>query len=97
MKMSFVGTINIEDQSACFSATADSYQQSKTMLKIKVNGEDYTVDNGASVADLLKQLEKNPKFLAVENNRELIPRTEHANCKLQNGDEIEIVTLVGGG
>lgn len=66
-------------------------------LKISLNGEDLTVSDASTVADLLKSLEKNPKFLAVEKNRELVPRTQHAECELQEGDEIEIVTLVGGG
>ena len=66
-------------------------------MKISLNGEDLTVAEASTVADLLKSLDKNPKFLAVEKNRELVPRAQHADCQLQEGDEIEIVTLVGGG
>jgi thiamine biosynthesis protein ThiS len=33
----------------------------------------------------------------VERNLILIPREEHANCRLEEGDRLEIVTLVGGG
>jgi sulfur carrier protein len=66
-------------------------------VKIKINGDDRIVPEGTTVAGLLEQLNLDPKFLAVERNRELVPRSEHAACVLADGDEIEIVTLVGGG
>ena len=39
----------------------------------------------------------NNRYCAVERNRELVPRETHPQCQLQEGDQIEIVTLVGGG
>lgn len=66
-------------------------------MQIRVNGEGKEVPDGSSVATLIEQLELNPRFLAVERNRELVPRQQHADCLLEEGDEIEIVTLVGGG
>lgn len=66
-------------------------------MEITLNGEPKTIDDGLTVADLLQLLELAPKYLAVERNRDLIPRTRHAECELQPGDQIEIVTLVGGG
>ena len=50
-----------------------------------------------TLAALLEQLEMKPKYVAVERNRELVPRGRHAECVLQSGDLLEIVTLVGGG
>jgi len=38
-----------------------------------------------------------PKFLAVELNRRVVPRAEHPTTVLVDGDRIEVVTLVGGG
>jgi len=66
-------------------------------MKVTVNGEPREVAAGMTVGDLLQELGKNPKFLAVERNLELVPRTEHASTPLQDGDALEIVTLVGGG
>lgn len=66
-------------------------------MNITLNGETLDILEGETVASLLVRLEKNPKFLAVERNRELVPRTRHAECVLCEGDEVEIVTLVGGG
>ena len=50
-----------------------------------------------TLAGLLEQLEIRPQYCAVERNRELVPRGEHASCELHSDDELEIVTLVGGG
>lgn len=66
-------------------------------MQITVNGEPQEIPTGTTVASLLQQLGKNPKFLAVERNLELVPRTEHASAELREGDSLEIVTLVGGG
>lgn len=66
-------------------------------MVIKLNGEELTVQEKVSVAALLEGLKKDAKFLAVEVNRELVPRTQHSDHQLNDGDDVEIVTLVGGG
>lgn len=66
-------------------------------VSIFVNGDAQQIDPSATVADLLARLKMNPKFLAVELNRQVVPRAEHHRTKLSANDRIEIVTLVGGG
>jgi thiamine biosynthesis protein ThiS len=66
-------------------------------VQVCINGNSEDVRDGLTVAELLQQLEMNPLRLAVERNCELVPRTEHAACRLEPGDRLEIVTLVGGG
>ncbi len=66
-------------------------------IEVAINGEARSVPQGTTVAALLRELGKEPKYLAVERNLELIPRSRHAECVLLSGDQIEIVTLVGGG
>jgi len=66
-------------------------------MSITVNGTPREVPDGITVAELLIALRLNPRFLAVERNLELVPRTDHAGCRLAPGDRLEIVTLVGGG
>lgn len=66
-------------------------------MQVTINGTPQSVPEGTTIGDLLAQLGKNSKFLAVERNFELVPRTRHAECVLQDGDSLEIVTLVGGG
>lgn len=66
-------------------------------MQIRVNGEPREVAAGTTVARLLVDLEMQPRYLAVERNFELVPRSRHADCVLAEGDALEIVTLVGGG
>jgi sulfur carrier protein len=67
------------------------------MLDVVVNGESREVAPGTTLAQLLQRLELQPRHVAVERNRSLVPRAEHAACVLEPGDRLEIVTLVGGG
>jgi len=66
-------------------------------VQISVNGEPQDVPNGATVERLLDLLEVQRQRIAVEVNRELVPRSRHGARALADGDVIEIVTLVGGG
>lgn len=66
-------------------------------MQIVLNGEPKTLADGATVADLVRDLGLQPKFVAVERNETLVPRTHHAGCVLSQDDRVEIVTLVGGG
>ncbi|HEX4612337.1 MAG TPA: sulfur carrier protein ThiS [Urbifossiella sp.] len=67
------------------------------MPTVTVNEEPRTIPGPATVADLLRALGKDPAKLAVEVNREVVPRAEHPARRLADGDTVEIVTLVGGG
>lgn len=67
------------------------------MIDLIVNGEPHEVPPGTTVAALLARLQMQPRLVAVERNRDLVPRRQHAACTLEPGDRIEIVTLVGGG
>jgi thiamine biosynthesis protein ThiS len=64
---------------------------------IQFNGLPREVSAGATVAALLAELELRPAYVAVEINQELIPRGRHGERVLQPGDQVEVVTLVGGG
>lgn len=66
-------------------------------MQISVNGETRDIADGTTVQDLLVELEIRSKLCAVECNKELVPRKQHAECVLAAGDKVEIVTLVGGG
>jgi thiamine biosynthesis protein ThiS len=64
---------------------------------IIVNGEACATQDGQTVAELLRELGLDPRQVAVERNREIVPRAEHGQAVLDDGDELEIVTFVGGG
>jgi len=67
------------------------------MPTITVNAEPRSFPDPLTVADLLRVLAKDPAKLAVEVNRDVVPRAEHPKRPLRDGDAVEIVTLVGGG
>ncbi len=66
-------------------------------MEICINGESRGVADRITLSDLLQQLDLQPRYVAVERNRQLIPRAEHSQCVLEPSDQLEIVTLVGGG
>ena len=66
-------------------------------MTIILNGQSRELPDTPTVADLLRRLELKPEYVAVERNRELIPRARHAETRLAEGDQLEVVTLVGGG
>ena len=66
-------------------------------MRIELNGEPREVEEGATVATLIESLELRPEQVAVEVNRKLVRRDARAERRLESGDAVEIVTLVGGG
>ncbi|MHC4562358.1 MAG: sulfur carrier protein ThiS [Planctomycetota bacterium] len=66
-------------------------------MRIRINGDEKDLADTLTVADLLDQLALEPLRVAIERNRELVRRAEFAETWLADGDELEIVTLVGGG
>ncbi len=66
-------------------------------IEIHVNGQPRQVAQGASVANLLEQLEVDRRAVVVELNRQILRRTELADIGLASGDRIELVQFVGGG
>jgi sulfur carrier protein len=66
-------------------------------MKITLNDEVREIESGTTLAGLLGQLGLQAKFVAVEVNLEVVPRDRHGECVLRDGDQLELVTLVGGG
>ncbi len=67
------------------------------MPQITVNAEPRSFPDPLTVAGLLRTLGRDPRKLAVEVNRTVVPRADHDRTPLRDGDAVEIVTLVGGG
>ncbi|HUX06972.1 MAG TPA: sulfur carrier protein ThiS [Acidobacteriota bacterium] len=67
------------------------------MITVTINGEERQLEQGTTVDALLTLMKAKRSFLAVERNREIVPRTAYAETTLADGDRVEIVTLVGGG
>jgi sulfur carrier protein len=66
-------------------------------MNIHVNGQRREIAAGSTIARLLGELGVTPPHVAVEVNLEVVPRAEHGDTILNDGDRVEVVTLVGGG
>lgn len=67
------------------------------MFRILLNGQPREVAKGASVGDLLAAEGYAQRKIAVEVNREIVPKSLHAQHLLRDGDRVEIVHAIGGG
>jgi len=65
-------------------------------MNLIVNGDPYPF-TGTTVADLVAELQLTGRRLAVEVNREIVPKSEHGTHTLREGDTIEVVHAIGGG
>ncbi len=66
-------------------------------MQLFVNGKPKTCDEPGSLAQFIEQLEMKGDRVAVELNREIVPRTQWTETRLHDGDRLEIVHFVGGG
>jgi thiamine biosynthesis protein ThiS len=66
-------------------------------IEILVNGEPRAVPHGASLLELLQELQLDPRSVVVEHNRHIVRRPVLADIHVSAGDMVELVHFVGGG
>lgn len=66
-------------------------------MNLFLNGEPASAPDAVTVADFLENLGMPVKGVAVERNREIVPKSLYMTTRLAEGDRIEIVQFVGGG
>jgi thiamine biosynthesis protein ThiS len=66
-------------------------------VDVVINGEHKRVTPGASLLDVLSQLELDPRAVVVEHNRRIVRRPALGDVTVNEGDAIELVHFVGGG
>lgn len=66
------------------------------MIELAVNGEAKKTD-AQTIADLIDELGLTGQAVAVEVNQHVVPKKQHGETTLNEGDKVELVTLVGGG
>ncbi len=66
-------------------------------MKLTLNGESREIPDGLTVSGLLEHLDLARRMVAVEINREIVPRAMRGSTPLHEGDAVEIVQFVGGG
>ena len=65
-------------------------------MRVTVNGEAHTLPDEATVEDLTRHLRMEGR-IALEINREVVPRSRWTDRALHNGDTVEVVRAIGGG
>ncbi len=66
-------------------------------MEIYLNGEPRQVADGINAAQLIEELALAGRRVAVEVNREIVPRSAYVQYRLRAGDRIEVVRAIGGG
>ncbi|WP_437879429.1 sulfur carrier protein ThiS [Pseudomonas sp. LRF_L74] len=66
-------------------------------MRIQLNGEPRELPDGQTVADLIDVMQLTGRRVAVELNLDIVPRSQHAETVLREGDQLEIVHAIGGG
>ncbi|WP_339477591.1 MULTISPECIES: sulfur carrier protein ThiS [unclassified Pseudomonas] len=66
-------------------------------MRIQLNGDPLDLPDGETVAALLNRLELTGRRVAVELNLDIVPRSQHAETTLNDGDSVEVVHAIGGG
>jgi sulfur carrier protein len=67
------------------------------MIEITVNGQAVEIESPMTVEQLLDTVDVPPNYLAVEVNADVVPREQYTERMVDAGDDVEVVTLVGGG
>lgn len=66
-------------------------------MKIKINGDIKELKDGSTIEELLEELSIKPVGMALEVNKEIVPKRLFGATALKEGDAVEIVRMVGGG
>ena len=66
-------------------------------MKLHINGEEKSFDSPLTLTELVEILGMKADRVAVELNRELVPRDRWSQTQLHEGDQLEVVHFVGGG
>ena len=69
----------------------------QSSVRVRINGDPRTLPAGTRIAALLEELGVSTPRVAVERNRQIVPRSRYDSIELQEGDEVEVVEFVGGG
>jgi len=67
------------------------------MITIILNGEPRQVNSGATIEQILEELNLSQNRLAVEVNQDIVPRSEFSSRTFNEQDKVEIVQAIGGG
>jgi thiamine biosynthesis protein ThiS len=89
--ISSAGGIGLDNGLAC------NPELETVFMRLVINGKEQTFDDSLNLAQLVEQLGMKGDRVAVELNREIVPRAQWTETTLNDGDRLEIVHFVGGG
>lgn len=67
------------------------------MINVTINGDTHRLDSDLNLNDLLRKLDIEEDKVAIEHNREIVPKSTFDNVMVGDGDDLEIVHFIGGG
>ena len=69
----------------------------KKKIKIKLNGRSKTINENATLLNIIKNFKVPLKKVAIELNQEIVDKKKIKNINLKQNDKVEIVHFIGGG
>lgn len=66
-------------------------------MTIEINGEPRSFEGALTLSSLIERLGMKSDRVAVELNRDIVPRDQWPETQIADGDRLEIVHFVGGG
>ncbi len=66
-------------------------------MNVTINGEEHKLSEALTISALMTHLGVDPTQVAVERNREIVPKSLHGEVEVAADDIIEIVEFIGGG
>ena len=66
-------------------------------MQVTLNGQNKDLSENTSLTALIDQVSKDNKRIIAEINGTIVKKEQWDQTQLSNGDEIELVTFVGGG
>jgi len=66
-------------------------------MRVTVNGDTVELPEGLTAGELVERIGLADQRIALEVNREIVPRSEYAQTTLHDGDRVEVVRAIGGG
>ena len=67
------------------------------MINVTINGDPLRFDGTLGLCDLRAKLDIESDKVAIEHNREIVPKSIFDNVMIADGDTLEIVHFIGGG
>lgn len=73
------------------------FERLSPVMKIQLNGQEKNLPAPVTIAALLQDMGLGERRVAVEVNREIVPRSRHGEFRLKDNDQVEVVFAIGGG